>query len=265
MRWKWTIPAIYIIFLLLPIYWLINMSLKTNEEILSVFSLWPQNLTFDNYMVIFTDPSWYSGYINSMIYVSINVVISVCFALPAAYAFSRYSFVGDKHLFFWLLTNRMAPPAVFALPFFQLYSSIGLFDTHIAVAIAHCLFNLPLAVWILEGFMSGIPKEIDETAFVDGYSWPRFFVKIFIPNIASGIGVTAFFCFMFSWVELLLARTLTAVNAKPISAIMTRTVSASGLDWGVLAAAGVLTIVPGALVIWFVRNHIAKGFALGRV
>jgi glycerol transport system permease protein len=265
MRWKWLIPGIYIFFLLLPIYWLVNMSLKTNQEILSVFSLWPRDLTFDNYMVIFTDASWYSGYINSMIYVSINVVISVCFALPAAYAFSRYSFVGDKHLFFWLLTNRMAPPAVFALPFFQLYSSIGLFDTHIAVALAHCLFNLPLAVWILEGFMSGIPKEIDETAFVDGYSWPRFFVKIFIPNIASGIGVTAFFCFMFSWVELLLARTLTAVNAKPISAIMTRTVSASGLDWGVLAAAGVLTIVPGALVIWFVRNHIAKGFALGRV
>ncbi|MGB3221709.1 MAG: carbohydrate ABC transporter permease [Desulforhopalus sp.] len=265
MRWKWLIPVIYIFFLLLPIYWLVNMSLKTNDEILSIFSLWPRDLTFANYKVIFTDASWYSGYINSMIYVSINVVISVCFALPAAYAFSRYSFVGDKHLFFWLLTNRMAPPAVFALPFFQLYSSIGLFDTHIAVALAHCLFNLPLAVWILEGFMSGIPKEIDETAFVDGYSWPRFFVKIFIPNIASGIGVTAFFCFMFSWVELLLARTLTAVNAKPISAIMTRTVSASGLDWGVLAAAGVLTILPGALVIWFVRNHIAKGFALGRV
>ncbi len=265
MRFKWLIPAIYILFLLLPIYWLVNMSLKTNDEILSVFSLWPHDLTLDNYRVIFTDASWYSGYINSMIYVTINVIISVSFALPAAYAFSRYSFVGDKHLFFWLLTNRMAPPAVFALPFFQLYSSIGLFDTHIAVAIAHCLFNLPLAVWILEGFMSGVPKEIDETAFIDGYTWPRFFVRIFIPNIASGIGVTAFFCFMFSWVELLLARTLTAVNAKPISAIMTRTVSASGLDWGVLAAAGVLTILPGTLVIWFVRNHIAKGFALGRV
>ena len=265
MRWKWIIPLVYIVFLLLPIYWLLNMSLKTNQEILSMFSLWPQNLTFDNYKVIFTDKSWYSGYINSMIYVSINVAISVTFALPAAYAFSRYSFMGDKHLFFWLLTNRMAPPAVFALPFFQLYSSIGLFDTHLAVALAHCLFNLPLAVWILEGFMSGVPKEIDETAFIDCYSWPRFFVRIFIPNIASGIGVTAFFCFMFSWVELLLARTLTSVNAKPISAIMTRTVSASGLDWGVLAAAGMLTIIPGALVIWFVRNHIAKGFALGRV
>jgi len=265
MRWKWLIPVFYIIFLLLPIYWLVNMSLKTNEEILSTFSLWPQHLTFDNYKVILTDRSWYSGYINSMIYVSINVLISVTFALPAAYAFSRYTFIGDKHLFFWLLTNRMAPPAVFALPFFQLYSSIGLFDTHIAVALAHCLFNLPLAVWILEGFMSGIPKEIDETAFIDGYSWPRFFVRIFIPNIASGVGVTAFFCFMFSWVELLLARTLTSVHAQPISAIMTRTVSASGLDWGVLSAAGALTIIPGTLVIWFVRNHIAKGFALGRV
>ncbi len=259
------VMTLYLLFLLLPIYWLLNMSLKTNEEILSTFSLWPQNLTFQNYMTIFTDPSWYSGYINSIIYVVMNTFISVIVALPAAYAFSRYRFLGDKHLFFWLLTNRMAPPAVFALPFFQLYSSIGLFDTHIAVALAHCLFNVPLAVWILEGFMSGVPKEIDETAYIDGYSFPRFFTRIFMPLIASGIGVTAFFCFMFSWVELLLARTLTSVQAKPIAATMTRTVSASGMDWGVLAAAGILTIIPGALVIWFVRNYIAKGFALGRV
>ena len=89
----------------------------------------------------------------------INTVISVSVALPAAYAFSRYRFLGDKHLFFWLLTNRMAPPAVFALPFFQLYSAIGLFDTPWAVALAHCLFNVPLAVWILEGFMSGVPRR----------------------------------------------------------------------------------------------------------
>ena len=259
------VMSLYILFLMLPIYWLLNMSLKTNTEILNSFSLWPQNLTFENYMTIFTDKSWYSGYINSITYVLMNTVISICVALPAAYAFSRYRFMGDKHLFFWLLTNRMAPPAVFALPFFQLYSSVGLFDTHIAVALAHCLFNVPLAVWILEGFMSGVPKEIDETAYLDGYSFTRFFTRIFMPLIASGIGVVAFFCFMFSWVELLLARTLTSVVAKPIAATMTRTVSAAGMDWGVLAAAGILTIVPGALVIYFVRNYIAKGFALGRV
>jgi glycerol transport system permease protein len=264
-RWRFIVPIVYIVFLMLPLYWLLVMSFKSNQEILSGFSLWPRDFTFDNYRHILTDPTWYNGYINSTIYVVLNTLISLAVALPAAYAFSRYRFLGDKHLFFWLLTNRMAPPAVFVLPFFQLYSAFGLIDTHIAVALAHCLFNVPLAVWILEGFMSGIPREIDETAYIDGYSFPRFFLTIFTPLIRSGIGIAAFFCFMFSWVELLIARTLTVTDAKPIAAIMTRTVSASGLDWGVLTAAGALTIIPGALVIYFVRQHIARGFALGRV
>jgi len=262
---QWLLPTIYILFLMLPIYWLLNMSFKTTNEILGTFSLYPQNFTFANYEKIFTDPTWYNGYLNSITYVVMNTVISVTVALPAAYAFSRYRFLGDKHLFFWLLTNRMAPPAVFALPFFQLYSAVELFDTHIAVALAHCLFNIPLAVWILEGFMSGVPKELDETAFLDGYSFPRFFVRIFIPTIVAGIGVAAFFTFMYSWVELLLAKTLTSVAAKPIAATMTRTASTAGYELGLLAAAGTLTIVPGAFVIYFVRNYIAKGFAMGRV
>jgi len=265
MKKRSLIPIIYIMFLLLPIYWLLAMSFKTTGEILSGFTLFPQNWTLENYRVIFTDPTWYWGYINSIIYVSLNTIISVVVALPAAFAFSRYSFLGDKHLFFWLLTNRMAPAAIFALPFFQLYSAVGLFDTYLAVALAHALFNVPLSVWILEGFMSGVPKELDETAYVDGYSFPRFFIKIFLPTIASGVGVTAFFCFMFSWVELLLAKTLTAVAAKPIAATMTKTASSAGYELGLLAAAGALTIIPGAFVIYFVRNYIAKGFALGRV
>jgi glycerol transport system permease protein len=262
---KWLVPTLYILFLMLPIYGLVAMSFKTTGEILGGFSLFPKEFTLDNYVVIFTDPTWYTGYLNSIIYVVTNTLISVTVALPAAYAFSRYRFLGDKHLFFWLLTNRMAPPAVFALPFFQLYSAIGLFDTHIAVAIAHCLFNIPLAVWILEGFMSSVPKELDETAYLDGYSFWHFFIRIFIPTIAAGIGVVMFFCFMYSWVELLLAKTLTSVEAKPIAATMTRTASSSGYELGLLAAAGSLTIIPGAIVIYFVRNYIAKGFALGRV
>ena len=265
MKKRSIIPLVYILFLLLPIYWLIAMSFKTTGEILSGFSLFPQTFTLDNYRVIFTDPTWYWGYFNSIIYVSLNTFISVGVALPAAYAFSRYRFLGDKQLFFWLLTNRMAPAAVFALPFFQLYSSVGLFDTHLAVALAHCLFNIPLAVWILEGFMGGVPKELDETAYDDGYSIPKFFITIFLPTIKAGVGVAAFFCFMFSWDELLLAKTLTAVEAKPIAATMTKTASSAGYELGLLAAAGTLTIIPGAIVIYFVRNYIAKGFALGSV
>lgn len=264
-RAKALVPALYILFLMLPIYWLVAMSFKTTNEILGGFTLWPHRFTLDNYAKIFSDRSWYMGYVNSLAYVLLNTVLSVAAALPAAYAFSRYRFLGDKHLFFWLLSNRMAPPAVFALPFFQLYSAIGLFDTHLAVALAHCLFNVPLAVWILEGFMSGVPRELDEMAYIDGYPFWRFFLKIFVPAIAAGIGVAAFFCFMFSWVELLLAKTLTSVDAKPISAMMTRTASTSGYELGLLAAAGSLTIVPGAIVIYFVRNYIAKGFSLGRV
>lgn len=264
MRARRLVLIAYLVFLIVPIYWLLNMSLKPNSEIIAGgISLWPRTITFHNYINIFTDPAWYSGYIDSLIYVVLNTVISLLVALPAAYAFSRYRFLGDKHLFFWFLTNRMAPPAVFALPFFNLYSAVGLFNTHWAVALAHTIFNVPLAIWILEGFMSGVPREIDETAFIDGYSLPRFFIRIFIPLIAAGIGVAAFFCFMFSWVELLLARTLT--NNMPISSIMTRTASSAGMDWGQLAAAGVLTLIPGMLVIWFVRDYIAKGFALGRV
>ena len=178
--------AIYFILLIIPIYWMLNMSLRSNADILASFSLYPKNITFMNYMKIFTDSSWYMGYVNSILYVALNTAISLFVALPAAYAFSRYQFVGDKQMFFWLLTNRMAPAAVFALPFFQLYSTVGLMDTHLAVALAHCLFNVPLAVWILEGFMSGVPKEIDETAFIDGYSFSRFFITIFIPLIRAG-------------------------------------------------------------------------------
>ncbi len=259
------VVALYFVLLMLPVYWLLNMSLRLTPDILSRFELVSSHPTLANFAHILGDPTWYLSYVNSLEFVTINVVVSVGVALPAAYAFSRCRFLGDRQFFFWLLTNRMSPPAVFLLPFYQLYSSIGLFDTPWAVALAHCLFNVPLAVWIPEGFMSGIPREIDETAALDGYSFPRFFVSIFLPLIRAGVGVTAFFCFMFSWVELLLARTLTSTDAKPIVAAMTRTVSATGLDFGLLAAAGVLTIVPGAVVIWFIRNYIAKGFALGRV
>jgi glycerol transport system permease protein len=257
--------AVYLLALMLPIYWLINMSLRSNEDIMSGLSLWPHHPSLGRYIFIFNDSTWVHAFGVSLTYVAINTVISVTVALPAAYAFNRYRFVGDKHLFFWLLTNLMAPASVYAMPFFNLYYAIGLFDTVWAVALAHCLFNVPVAVWILEGFVSGVPREIDETAAIDGYSFPRFFIRIFLPLIANGVGVTAFFCFMFSWVEQLLATTLTATNALPFAAVMTRSYSAAGMDWSLLAAAGVLTMIPGAVVIWFVRRHIAKGFALGRV
>src|SRR4029453_534555 len=109
---------IYLLLLMLPIYWMINMSLRYNSDIPTNFALVPTLPPPANHTKVFPDPAWYGAYLHSIIYVTMNMVISVAVALPAAYAFSRYSFLGDKHLFFWLLTNRMAPPAGFLLPFF---------------------------------------------------------------------------------------------------------------------------------------------------
>jgi len=265
MKKKYIILIFYFIFLLIPIYWMLNTSFKTNSEINQVLTFFPANFTIENYLKIFTDPLWQRSFLQTISYVLINVTISMLVSIPAAYIFSRRNFKAKSHLFFWLLTNRMAPGAAFLVPFFILFSAFGLMDTMIAVALAHCLFNIPLAIWILEGFISGIPKQIDETAFVDGYGFFHFFFKIFLPLISPGLAVTAFFTFMFSWVELLMSRTLTSVGVKPITVTLTRSLGAAGWDWGVIAAAGVLTMIPGAVVVFFVRKHMVKGFAMGRV
>src|SRR5580698_8564162 len=123
------ILVVYLIVLMLPIYWLINMSLRTNSDIMSGMALWPHHPTFEKYIGIFNDPTWVHGFGVSLTYVAINTIISVTVALPAAYAFNRYHFIGDKHLFFWLLTNLMAPAAFYPLPSFNLYYAVGLFDT----------------------------------------------------------------------------------------------------------------------------------------
>jgi glycerol transport system permease protein len=257
--------TIYAGFLIVPIYWLIIMSLKTTKEIESSFIPYPQAPTLENFEFIFSDPAWYFGYLNALIYVLINVAISVTVAVTAAYAFSRYRFFGDRILFFGFLTFRKMAPAILLVPFVQIFSELNLIDTHIAVAVAHCFFNVPIAVWILEGFISSVPREMDESARIDGYGLIRFFQRILLPQIAPGIAVTAFFCFMFSWVEALLANGLTVVEAKPINGIMTRAGSVMAADMPLLAAAGILGLIPGLALVVFMRNHLARGFSMGRV
>lgn len=260
------LPMLYVIFLLLPLYSIVCYSFKTEYEIKNSITLIPMLGTLANYKAIFNDPQSYMAFFNSIFYVAINNVISLVVAVPAAYSFSRYSFSGDKHLFFWFLSCRMTPPATVAIPLFQLYSTLGIIDTHFAVAIAHCIFTVPIAIWILEGFISAVPREIDEIARLDGYSFFGYFVKILIPTIAPGIGVTAFFCFIFSWVEVLLANWLTTIDAVPFGSIILRAGMALGLNsLGWLSAMAVLAILPGVMFIYFVRDHLANGFAMGQI
>ncbi|MDG1456501.1 MAG: carbohydrate ABC transporter permease [Pseudoprimorskyibacter sp.] len=265
-RQRPVIPLVYAIFVFLPLYWLVIISFMTQDEATSGLSFFPKNPTVNNYLYILTDPGWTLGFVNAAIYSGLNVLLSLAVAIPAAYAFSRYQFLGDKHLFFWFLASRMTPSAVLFLPLIQLYSEVGLMDKVLGVALAHCMFTVPVAVWILEGFFKQIPPEIDETSKIDGRGWISFAVKILIPVAAPGIGVAAFFCFMASWVELILANALTTTEAKPIVAVLFRAGGPLGfVHLPILCAAGVLTIIPGLGLVYFVRHYLATGLSMGRV
>ncbi len=202
--------------------------------------------------------------LNSVIYVVLNVALCLGVGLPAAYAFARYSFVGDRQLFFLLLVFRITPTVVLSLPIFVLFAGVGLENTPVGIALVHCIFNVPISIWILEGFIASVPREFDETAFLDGHSLGSFFVRHLIPAIAPGIGVTAFFCFIFSWVEVVLARILTTTGGKPITMAI-NALFGFRTDVGLVMAMTVLALVPGIAMIYFVRNHLAKGFCHSNV
>ena len=220
--------------------------------------------TFLNYVHVFQNPALTASIINSLTYVILNILITIPVALLAAYAYSRYSFLGDKHLFFGFLALRMTPPVVMVLPVFLIFSKLGLINKPLAIALAHCLFNVPISIWVLESFMSAIPKEFDETAFIDGYTFLGFFARRLIPQMAPGIAVASFLCYMFSWVEVVFARILTVTAGKPISMAISALFT-FGTDIGLVMAMTVLSIIPGTVMIYFGRNHIAKGFIIKQI
>ncbi len=214
-----------------------------------------------NYHAVLATPELRAAMVNSLIYVGLNVALCVGIGLPAAYALARVRFTGDRHFLLAILVFRVTPPVVLSLPIFILFSQLGLVNSPVGIALVHCLFNLPVAIWILESFIRAVPPEFDETAFLDGHSGASFFLRHLIPQIAPGIGVAAFFCFIFSWVEVVFARILTVTGGKPITMAIQAMFSFQ-TDIGRVMAMTCLSLVPGVAMIWFVRGHLAKGFTL---
>ena len=249
----------YIILIFLPLVQVVQMSFLTT---VSAASSQQPVFTWLNYYHLFTSPTLGAAFFNSITYVLFNICLTIPVALPAAYAFSRYSFIGDKHLFLAFLAFRVTPPVVLALPMFKIFSLIGLVNTPFGIALSHCLFTIPVSIWILESFINAIPRELDENAFLDGYSLPRFFYEILLPLLAPAIGVAAFFCFLFSWVEVVFARILTVTNGKPITMAIDA-LFGFNTDMGLVMAVIVASVIPGMVMFYFVRNHIAKGFTIG--
>lgn len=214
-----------------------------------------------NYRDVLAAPELRAAMLNSLIYVLLNVGLCIAVGLPAAYALARYRFTGDRHFLLVMLVFRVTPPVVLSLPIFILFSKFGLVNSPVGIALVHCLFNLPVAIWILESFIRAVPREFDETAFLDGHTGLSFYFRHLIPEIAPGIGVAAFFCFIFSWVEVVFARILTVTGGKPITMAI-QAMFGFQTNIGMVMAMTCISLVPGVAMIWFVRRHLARGFTL---
>ncbi len=263
---KYIILILILIIFIFPLYYLLSCSF-TSEPLIFEGVLIP-NFDPSNYTKVLTGFRGVGGrgIVNSLVISSSCVIVALLVGLPAAYAISRHKFMADKHLFFWFLTNRMTPPAVLILPYLIMFRAMGIWDTFAGVILAYNVFNIPVAVWLLTSFMASIPKEIDEAAFIDGYSLAKFFRRIFLPLCRPGIGVTSFFVWMYSWSEMFLASIITSVNTKPLNPQLLIVLGAPPVtNYGMAAAGGVITILPGLLLLYWARIYLAKGFTFGRI
>ena len=258
--------AAFIVFLeVAPFLWMVLMSLKNRLDIFEI----PPKILFtpilDNYYNAFVEGPFSKYLINSLIIESSSTVLAITIGTMAAYAFSRFSIYGGKHIFFFILTTRMCPPVVVALPIFIMFSKLGLYDTHIGVILVHTIFNLALVVWLMRGFFDDIPREIDQAAMIDGHSEWTVFRKFILPLVLPGIVVSAMFCLVFSWNEFLFAMILTQFDATTLPVGVPQLVTSRGTYWGQVAAVGVVITLPVLIFSLVFHKYLVRGLTFGAV
>jgi ABC-type glycerol-3-phosphate transport system permease component len=256
---------------LLPIWWLFVVSMRTRVQLFGRPTMMLEGFYWGNYVEVLENEEFRYYLWNSIVVATSNCLIVTVLALLATFALSRYKLAAEDSLFFWLITNRMAPAAVFLLPLFLLYTQVfrfgdyQLFDTRIGLILLYCVFNLPFAIWLMKGIMDGIPKELDEAAMIDGASTFEVLTKVILPLAKPGLAVTAILTWMFAWNEYLFAATLTSVEARTITTGLAEFVTVTGTNWGELAALSMLTLAPALVFLGFVQRHIVAGLTFGAV
>jgi multiple sugar transport system permease protein len=250
-----------------PLVWLFLTSIRSSADIFSVpVHIIPETATLTQYVAVFAEYDT-MGYVWNTVIVSVATVILVhLLAIPCAYALSRFRMAGAMLIFGLLLIMRMIPVIALAIPLFAVFAAFGLLDTIWALILSHTAAKLPVAIWLLLGFMQDVPKEIEEAAQSDGAGTVRTLVQIVAPLIAPGIGASAVITFLFTWNDLLLALTLTSSKAAQTLPVgLTNFVSQFGIDWGAMSAAGVLMVIPTLVFVWFAQGLLVKGLTTGAV
>ena len=204
-------------------------------------------------------------FINSLIVATISTVLAVGMGTLTAYGFSRFRIGGQDDLLFFILSTRMLPPIVVAIPMFLMYRTFGLTDTHIGLIILYTAFNLSFAVWLMKGFMDEIPKEYEEAALVDGYTRMQAFFKIVLPQATTGIAATAVFSFITAWNEYAFALILTNRRAQTAPPFIPSQIGSGIVDWTAIAAGTFLFLLPVAIFTFLLRNHLLRGVTFGAI
>ena len=205
--------------------------------------------------------------LNSIIIGGGSTILAVGLGTLAAYAFSRFDVAGKEDLLFFILSTRMLPPVVVVIPIYLMYSALGLRDTHFGLILLYTTFNVSFAVWLMKGFIDEIPKEYEDAALVDGYSRFQTFVKVILPQSVTGIAATAVFCLITAWNEFAFALVLTEVGGRAVTAppSITSATGSAGMDWGKIAAATFVFLLPVAVFTFLMRGHLLRGVTFGAV
>ena len=264
---RYSVLVLTIVITVFPLVWLFLTSLRSSADLFAVpVHIIPESVTASQYVNIFRQYSL-ADYVWNTIIVSLTTVIFVTvLALPCAYAMARFRLPGQKVILSLLLIMRMIPIVALAIPLFAVFSSFDLLDTVWALILTHTAAKLPVAIWLLMGFIQDLPKEIEESAQVDGASTLRTLMQIVSPMIAPGLGASAVITFLFTWNDFLIALTLTSsTDAQTLPVGLTNFVTQYGIDWGPMAAAGVLMVIPTIIFVWFAQGLLVKGLVTGAV
>ncbi|MCD6574590.1 carbohydrate ABC transporter permease [Candidatus Aerophobetes bacterium] len=246
-----------------PLYWLFATSLKTRVQ---VFALPPKLVfspTFANYLQVIN--SWFMGNLfNSFLIAALSTIFSIAIGSLAAYGFSRYPIKGSDNILFWILSLRMLPPIAIVLPLYVLFRALHLLDTHLALILIYSIFNISFTVWLMKGFFDEVPKDVEESAMLDGYRPLQVFYKVVLPLVRPGLVATAIFCLIQTLIEFLVALILTNRVAVTATVGMAK-FQVLGVEWGQITAAAAIFILPIIIFTIFVRNQLIRGMALGGV
>lgn len=250
---------------LLPILWLFTTALKTRVDAFAMPPTLFFEPTLDNFRAVLQQGSFTSAYTNSLVVVLGTMVLSLVFGISAGYVLSRNTGRPAKFMGRWIILARMAPPIGFAIPFFLLFGRAGLLDSYPGLILVYLTITLPFVTWLMVGFFRDVPPELEEAARLDGCSRIEALFRILIPAVRGGIATCAIFAFIMAWNEFFYALIISGRNTRPASVEIQGFLGSAGVDWGQLAAAAFLVVLPVLLFTAFAQRGLLRGLTSGAV